>query len=246
MDADDILDSEFYLRILSHFQTDPMVGMVYSRHQFINESGCEIPHSTPSISRAKLTRFWISNIPEDIPQLSILASYCWSDAIEPMCIFRRSAYENTSGWHPKLGTPQQLIGEGALLMTELALEYRILRTDEKLYKYRIHSGQATKKAGIHAYALKHLPQIYKELPAFQTKETARLIWYCELTWKYRLRAVQRIHGLKHNLRFHFFIALSDVCLFLRDYLISTPILLASRDTLARLNQSGGFKSKMSS
>lgn len=236
MDADDLLDSKFYHHVEKSFENDSKIGVVYSPHQFINAAGAHIQHSTPKIKRALLTRFWIKNIPKSNPFLSTVAAYCWSEAIEPMCVFRRKAYEETQGWHPKLGTPQLLLGEGALLLTEVSMRYSILRLDQCLYHYRIHSNQATKQGNVHEYARKYLPQIYRDNPTFQTPESARLIWFCELTWKYRLQASKRMEALKHNLRHHFFKAVLDALFIVIEYILSFPIIFASTQSLELLNQ----------
>ena len=238
MDADDIVEPEFYAHIERTFATDPTIGMAYSKHKFIDSHGEEIQRNTPRIARAMLSRFWIYNIPEHNPELSTFAAYCWSDAIEPMCVFRRKAYAATSGWPTQ---SVRIIGEGALLMTELSLYYRMIRIEAVLFRYRIHPNQLTSRKNIHKESQKLLPQFYRDHPSFQTPRLKRLIKLSYLGWRYRLRASRRIDAFKHNLRFHPEKAVIEAFLILKDYSLSAPIMFASNDTIEKLNSSRTMK-----
>lgn len=235
LDADDVLHPDYYSVIRESFLEDSELGVAYTHHNFIDSEGSVISHPTARITRVKLSRFWIQNTKSTNTRLSPVAAYCWSDAIEPKCVFRRRVYEASFGWHPELGAPKALIGEGAVLMTEIALTAKIERIPEILYSYRIHPSQATNARNTHDYARKHLPKIYYSVPGLQSSQNKRLIRICELAWKYRVPMIKKIDSLKHNLRYHPAAALRDILGIMTAYVYSSPILLASSADLQKVN-----------
>jgi glycosyltransferase involved in cell wall biosynthesis len=125
---DDVVDSDFYRRMLPAFAKHPSVGMAFCRHAFVDES-----NRTERVSHRE--RWFAGKLNNWLPRISE-----WQRIQCPAALVRRSVYEQLGGYRPDLR--YALDWE---MWVRIAAQYPVWYEPRVLAHYRRHASSETNR-----------------------------------------------------------------------------------------------------
>ena len=227
-DADDRLHDEMFQSLINELEKDDEVGAAYCNHKLMDENGI-ISSESLNMPRFVPTRYWVKKLPESEPLTPFVSILCWTKMIEPMTIIRRNAYEQSRGWDPDFGKGKGNVGDGVLLFTEIALDWKIRYVSTPLFYYRRHTAQSTAvdDSIMLRQAMKVIDKWEKSLPEDRAKR--KVVLDAIAFYKSRFAAYRKFGSLKHQLRFHPVKGISFFFQMAGDYFRSIPLVFSIKN-----------------
>ncbi|MBD2603276.1 glycosyltransferase family 2 protein [Scytonema hofmannii FACHB-248] len=177
-DADDCLEPTMLEVMVKYLNQHPQVGVAYCDFYNIDED--DKPINTVYFPRLVPSFFGIKTLPYDTPETPLVAiATGLGGGLDGRCVFRRSIYEQTSGWDEKLGRNGGHILD---ILAQFALVSEVHFIPQQLHQYRLHNtNQLHLTVNFQAQAEKILNKWKEEkwLTPEQKAKVAQVIWFYE-------------------------------------------------------------------
>ncbi len=136
-DSDDMLEPTMLAELVAALDSNRQAVMAYCKYQAIGHDDAPIDtkYSPRKIRVGPLVR----NQADSDPLTKLESILAWAPCSEALSLMRRACFDDSSGWHERLGQH----GEGVVLFAELALHGDVMFVNRPLYKYRHYYGQNT-------------------------------------------------------------------------------------------------------
>ena len=214
MDSDDILNIDFYSKLVLFLENNNDFGAVYCDHIFINENDQEIIKPNWG-KRFVPTRFGLMELPDNKIETPFICIALWCKMVEPMVILRRTEFEKSRKWDEtfKFGR----IGEGVVLFSEISWNSKIGYINDKLFLYRRHKNQSSqhKKVNFDSFSI-----TTDKLISLLNNKCKKFLFICSVN---RFKAITEIPKLKHSLRYDQKQFIKSLLKFVWFYIQSFPI-----------------------
>ncbi|MCH4903616.1 glycosyltransferase [Cylindrospermopsis raciborskii CHAB3438] len=177
-DADDCLEPQMLEVMINYLNAHPDIGAAYC--DFYNIDADDKPINTVYTPRLIPSMFGVKTLPYNTPETPLVAiAGGLGGGLDGRTVFRRSIYEQTSGWDEKLGRNGGHILD---ILAQVALISQVHFVPEKLHKYRLHSGgQLHVNVNCKGQSEKIINKWknYKQLNAQQQKQVSQAIYFHE-------------------------------------------------------------------
>ncbi|MEB3146180.1 MAG: glycosyltransferase family 2 protein [Cylindrospermopsis raciborskii 1523720] len=177
-DADDCLEPQMLEVMINYLNAHPDIGAAYC--DFYNIDADDKPINTVYTPRLIPSMFGVKTLPYNTPETPLVAiAGGLGGGLDGRTVFRRSIYEQTSGWDEKLGRNGGHILD---ILAQVALISQVHFVPEKLHKYRLHSGgQLHVNVNFKGQSEKIINKWknYKQLNAQQQKQVSQAIYFHE-------------------------------------------------------------------
>ncbi|KRH96582.1 MULTISPECIES: glycosyltransferase family A protein [Cylindrospermopsis] len=177
-DADDCLEPQMLEVMINYLNAHPDIGAAYC--DFYNIDADDKPINTVYTPRLIPSMFGVKTLPYNTPETPLVAiAGGLGGGLDGRTVFRRSIYEQTSGWDEKLGRNGGHILD---ILAQVALISQVHFVPEKLHKYRLHSGgQLHVNVNFKGQSEKIINKWknYKQLNAKQQKQVSQAIYFHE-------------------------------------------------------------------
>ncbi|QYX31216.1 glycosyltransferase family 2 protein [Sphaerospermopsis torques-reginae] len=135
-DADDCLEPQMLEIMINYLNAHPDVGAAYC--DFYNIDADDQPINTVYCPRLIPSMFGVKTLPYNTPETPLVAiAGGLGGGVDGRTVFRRSIYEQTSGWDENIGRHGGHILD---ILAQVALISQVHFVPEKLHQYRLHSG----------------------------------------------------------------------------------------------------------
>lgn len=135
-DADDCLETQMLEVMINYLNAHFDVGAAYC--DFYNIDADDQPINTVYCPRLIPSMFGVKTLPYNTPETPLVAIAAGlGGGLDARTVFRRSIYEQTSGWDESLGRNGGHILD---ILGQVALISQVHFVAEKLYQYRLHTS----------------------------------------------------------------------------------------------------------
>ncbi|MBO1051112.1 MAG: glycosyltransferase family 2 protein [Dolichospermum sp. DET73] len=177
-DADDCLEPQMLEVMITYLNTHLDVGAAYC--DYYNIDAEDKPIDTVYCPRLIPSMFSVKTLPYNTPETPLVAiASGLGGGLDGRTVFRRSIYEQTSGWDENLGKNGAYIQD---LLVQIALISSVHFVAEKLHQYRLHSINQLHRQGDFGKEAKNLINKWKDkkkLNSEQKKQVDQAIFFYE-------------------------------------------------------------------
>lgn len=220
-DADDVLDKDFLLTLLTVLENNQKAGAAYCNYKLIDDSGKPV-RKDYDCNRYIPTKFWIRALGHAENYTPFISIFTWTPMVEPMTLMRKEMINKYGSWDEINFPKGDTYGESLPLFGEIALNHKVLFVNDELYFYRNHANQITSKPVDIKSVQKKIDRIWEQKilinPNYKTE-----IQQATIFRDYRLPLPLYLKGsFKHELRFKPIKALKKTFKYCLKYIYSIP------------------------